>query len=220
MTLQRSLFVAMLMASWIWSAPAFAGGLELRNDVLASGRVVTVGDFFTHAGAASERPLFRAPRRGPSGVVQAYRLVDALAALNIDWRPPTDMREIRIYRVSETVNSAAIASAIAKKIGIDRPEIAGSGEIDVRLDRSAQSIVIDGARQAVVTVENLNISDRRRGFRADLKITSATGRGTTVRRTVRGRFQITMSIPVLNRSVRRGDIITADDLTLRRQPTT
>ncbi|MHA1524996.1 MAG: flagellar basal body P-ring formation chaperone FlgA [Alphaproteobacteria bacterium] len=209
-----------LLLVFVAPAPGFSAELVLRTDVLAKGGLVTVGDFFADAGPVSERPLFRAPRRGASGVVQTYRLVDALNALGIAWRPPAGLREIRVHRVSETLDKNTIAKAIARQIGLDRPAFAGAGEIDIRLDQSARAIIIDGAREAAVSVVSLDIFDARRSFRADIKITGATGRGATVRRTVRGRFAVTLPVPVLVRSLRRGDIITQVDLVTRRQPAT
>lgn len=214
-----ALLVTMLL-SIVGAVPASsAEPARLRNAVAVVGEVVTLGDFFENAGPLADRPLFRAPDLGTTGPVSAARVVDMARAAGLAGAEANGLVEVAVTRLSRPVESGEIARLIAAET-LRRPghsEDVGIDDVIVSFDDPLAPQAADVRAADPVRVVSLSVTPQSGRFEALVQIDQGE---KTDRLRLRGTVAETAQVTVLTRSVTRGDVISADDLRLERQPRT
>jgi flagellar basal body P-ring formation protein FlgA len=95
------------------SSPAHAQAV-LRDDVVAAGPAVTLGDFFEGAGEVSGRAVAPAPRAGQTTTFSARFVAAAAAAAGLEWQAPGGLSEISVRGVHASARDAGAAAAIRR----------------------------------------------------------------------------------------------------------
>jgi flagella basal body P-ring formation protein FlgA len=201
--------LASVLLAVIAPAPARSGETSaLRASVSVTADVVTVGDFFENAGSLAERPLFRAPDLGTTGPVSAAGLAGAEAG---------GLVEVSVARLARSVESAEIARLIAQE-ALRRPGFAADTsveDIEVVFDGPVAPYAADLRSREPIRIVSLSVSPQNGRFDALVQIDQGERND---RAHLRGTLTETVSVTVLNRSLSRGDLVSAEDVRVDRQP--
>lgn len=212
--------LATLLLSIIGVAPASsAEKAMLRGSVSVGGNVVTLGDFFENAGPLADRPLFRAPDLGTTGPVSAARVVDMARAAGLATAETGGLVEVSVTRLSRPVEASEIARLIAVE-ALRRPgrtEDVSIDDLEVVFDGPVEPRPADVRSQEPVRVVSLSMVPQSGRFDALVQIDQGE---RSDRIHLRGQVVETTSVTVLNRPLSRGDIVSAEDVRVDRQPRT
>lgn len=186
--------------------------------VAVGGEVVTLGDLIERAGPAASTPLFRAPELGGYGTIQAWRIVDAARAygiVNIDLRGTAEVRVERQARVvSEVELVDAIAAEMLKRIGSD-----DRSRVSITIDGMFSSFHLDAGTSAPLLLERFAQDAATGRFEAVLVAIDPSGRRSRPLR-INGTGVEQVDIVRLRRTVARGEVVNAADITIDRMPRT
>lgn len=201
----------------VFAAPPRPGTAQpaLKAEARPMRDVVTLGDLVENAPAhLAATALFRAPRLGESGTIEASRALDAVRALGIAVEA-NGIGQIMVTRAARRITSSEIEAAIAARLA------ARTG-----LDARALSLVFEGTPpQAVLPieisgplqVEDINHDPRARRVVATVAVAAPDG---SQRRPIRVTATVveTAEIAVLTRAVGRGEAVNGADITVERRP--
>jgi flagella basal body P-ring formation protein FlgA len=186
------------------AAPAFAQEMmALRPEATVMGEVVRLGDLVTGAGDKSALPLFRAPEIGKVGSIRAESIRAAAADLGM---PGIDLNGITAVTVTRTVpvfDGNQLASVLRARL--TRLDASLTDSV-IEFDAIPPRLMARSAADLAVQIPSFDIETGR--FRAE--ITDLAGE----KRDIGGLVQSRVAVPVLVRSVSRGDVITAADYVL------
>jgi flagella basal body P-ring formation protein FlgA len=186
----------------------------LRRDVVVMRDVVTLGDLVEQAGAAADSPVFRAPALGKAGTIQAIRVIEAArsAGLSVD---PGTVSQIVVSRASRRASKAEIeavvSQALTDRYGLDRPDVA------LALEAGEQAVHLEPDALGPLKVSELVYDPRSRRVEAVLTVAGSSSLTLKPRR-VLGQTVDMVSVPVLQKTVQRGDSVTAADVAVERRP--
>lgn len=205
-------FLALAMLG-AYTLPAMAeDAMRLRGDVTARGDVLTLEDLVEGApGGAAKRPMFRAPALGATGTIQARRIVEAVAALNLGTVETGGRLQVAVQRAARRVGSQEIEAALRRALetgyGLD------AKSVSVRLDGDGPVLLapIDLDGQVVALDLNYDPRSHRVGGLMTLGERQASLR-------VSGLVIEMRDVAIVNRTLNRGEPITAADLTIERRP--
>ncbi|HEY8383102.1 MAG TPA: flagellar basal body P-ring formation chaperone FlgA [Microvirga sp.] len=195
--------------------PAFAGDKPvLRGDVTATGDVLTLGDLVHGIGGpVAARPLFRAPALGETGTIQAKRILEAADILGVAGVETEGRAQVTVTRAARRFGVADIEAAVKQAL-----------ELRHGLDARPLSIVFDGTPallvapdvKAPLSVEEVVYDRRSRRVSALMVVSTAPGERRAATR-VTGSLVELAEVAVLNRTLARGDVVQASDLTIERR---
>ena len=196
-----------------YTLPAFADEpMRLRGDVTARGDVLTLEDLVENApAAAAKRPMFRAPALGATGTIQARRIVESVAALNLGAVETGGRLQVAVQRAARRVGAQEIEAALRRALqtgyGID------AKAVSVRLDGDGPMLLapIDLDGQVVALDLNYDPRSHRVGGLMTLGERQASLRVTGVVVEMR-------DVAIVNRTLNRGEPVSAADLTIERRP--
>ena len=188
----------------------------LKAGVTVASDVVRLGDLVDNAGEFSDVAVFRSPDMGHTGQVPAWRIVEAarrMGLARIETGGRTDVAVTRAARVVPLADmEERIATAIAGSLGI-----ADSSRIAVTFDRGVRPIAVEPTVRGTLSVSRVDHDQRSGRFDALLVVAGAA-------QSDRGGFRVTgqaaelVDYIVPARSLSRGEVIKASDLTVERRP--
>lgn len=211
--LRAALAFLALAALGAYAVPALAATpMRLRGDVTARGDVLTLDDLVEGAPVSlAKRPLFRAPALGATGTIQARRIVEAVAALDAGAIETGGRLQVAVQRAARRVGvpeiEAAMRRALESAYGLD------AKTVSVRIDGDAPVLLapVDLDGQALALDVTYDPRSRRVGGLVTLGERQASLRVT-------GLVVEMREVAVLNRTVNRGEPVTAADVTVERRP--
>lgn len=196
----------LLLALGLISAPVDAATLRSTTEV--SGDRITLGDVFADIGNSASTIITNAPAPGQTLVLDARTLAGLARNFHIDWQPQSSFDTATLRRASqkfgaEDIGQAVIATLPASpndQLGVrtaklDNPQI----ELDAPVDSNAR-----------LTVGNLSLDPNSQRFSATIKVDD--GNHTYAQTLISGRITTIAQVPVLTRPLRRGDLISASDI--------
>ncbi len=199
------LFVLAAAAIALSCAPAFADApkatVKLRAAPTVSGDTINIGDIFDGAGAEAATKVLPAPRPGQSILIETHSLCVLLAAHGLGWQEATGVPSIRVERLARQVQAPEIANAVASALSQQ------SGRtLEAHLQQ--QSLVLEGppAFKDAPQVEVVDFDTSSGRFEANVRIPGGDGAH------VSGVADEVMDVPVLARSIQRGEIIADADI--------
>jgi len=185
--------------------------LTLRNHVTVSGGSVHLGDIFDgfevpRAGVSGETIVAYAPQPGRRAIFDAKWLSRVAQRYRLDWRPTTRLDRVLVERSSTVINAEDIAAALRKEIAAR-----GNAEnIELELSNRNLLVHIDSDLPATVEVVHIATEPRRGQFSAIISVPA--GEPNARRITVAGQMYSVVEVPVLNRRIRRGEVIASGDV--------
>lgn len=188
--------------------------LILRGDLTARSDTLSVGDLVEAApDSIAQNPLFRAPALGASGTIQTKRVVDALKALGFERVETGGRAQISVSRAARRIGSdeieKTIKAGLKDKLGLD------SDTMGFSFDQPPALLVSTDITQRVV-VEDLSYDPRSRRLSGLAWVgRSSDDRHASLR--FSGQLMEMVDVPILNRSLERGDTIKAGDIVLERR---
>jgi flagella basal body P-ring formation protein FlgA len=186
---------------------------HLRDAITVASDIVTLGDLFSNAGDLAAVAVFRAPDLGKSGTVSVDIVADAAVAAGLADFDRDGIDMVSVTRAGRQVAGTEIAdalkSALAGSLSTD------ASHIDIDFDRPPGLLYADPAAATPVTIERVAQSTTGNRFDAIVHI----DQGATVQQIrVSGSAVAVQEVITAARQFDRGDIVTAEDLTVTRLP--
>jgi flagella basal body P-ring formation protein FlgA len=195
------------------AAPFEAPMPLLRPAAVVTSHLVTVGDLFDNAGRYAETPIFRAPEPGTRGRVPSHMVLDAVLQIGLEQVDLGGLRDVTVERAGVRLDisdfEGLVTSALHAELTQARGENAGRYALTLA---SAPAPIMIGAEHAGDLVVDLLVKPSGRSDRFSALVRTPTGEEVA---RLSGRAEHRVMVPVLGRSVGRGDVIRASDLRLQ-----
>lgn len=184
-------------------APAYAQ-IGLRAAVAVNSSEITVRDIFP--GATSDAVIAKTPAPGRRLILDAYTLQRIAKRHKVGWRPRTRLDQTIVTRESRILNTSEIESALQRSL------VANGMPEDKKVELTNRSINIRVATNMVVPfrINNPIIDSRSQRISAILAVASDGNEKLNYR--LEGFTYSVVEVPVLNRRIRRGEVISAGDV--------
>lgn len=184
-----------------------AQAATLKPAVVLSGSVLTLGDIFDGLDQAKASfVLGPAPQPGTDMVLNARTLMRVALATDLQWRPAGVMDQIIITREVTVIDTDTIKTELERALRAQGME----GRFTVSFRGQINDLVLPGDTPETLEIVNMRFDRQTDYFNAVVAAPSADNPVTRIE--VSGRVDRTISVPVLGRTLRSGDIIGAADL--------
>lgn len=186
----------------------------LRASVLVKSDLVTIGDFFEGAGTIAATPIFRAPDLGHTGTVPAAQVVQAAKAAGLYDASQGSIANVVVTHVSRIITQDDVQRLIATSAAKQADLPAGS-ELQVALDQAFEPHNTDARSGDPMHLAALTYSAITGRFEAVVMLDTGAG---VDRVRIRGTATEMVPVLTLTRTVDRGEVVSADDVAIVKQP--
>jgi flagellar basal body P-ring formation protein FlgA len=185
----------------------------LKREAVVLGDIVRIGDLIDGAGPAAGIGIFRAPDIGETGNVPAYQVLAAARAHGIERVDTRGNSEVAVTRAGRVLAAKDIEAAIARTL-VARGGLADSRDLTVTLDREPAPLRLQGAAdlRALYTY----YSARSGRFDITFELADEAAHRSTQRYS--GYAVETLPVAVTLRSLARGEVVRAADVTIEHRP--
>lgn len=194
----------LLSCTLLAGSVGLADAATLRGNVQVSDSQIRLGDLFDGLDSdTAEHVVAAAPEPGRRLSLDPASLGRIAAAHDVDWRPVTGADRILVERASIAIGPERIQQALADALadtGVD-------ANLELSLDNRTLTLHLPAGVDETLLIDRLAYDPARGRITAELMV-PATGQ----RQTVGARAVEVAEIPVLNRRVMPGDIITESDI--------
>ncbi|SON56217.1 flagellar basal body P-ring biosynthesis protein FlgA [Hartmannibacter diazotrophicus] len=180
---------------------------RLKETVLVSGRVVTLGDLFDDAGDLAAKPVFRAPDPGVAGALSARDALAAAAAAGLADTDADGLTTITVERRSQTVDASMLADVVTEALALRLG--ARQSDLDVAFDVTPQTMAVAADGYEAPRLQGLSYQPSSGRFSGEILINAGAHERTLP---VTGVVAEMVEVAVLGHSVNRGDIVNRSDL--------
>lgn len=201
------LAIAFLFAT---TGAAFAGSLpvELRPAANIEGDTVKLGDLWDNLGDKGATVIAPAPQPGKRITADARWLSAVAQKYNVNWEPASAFDRIVIERAGQMVDFKLVDSEL--RDALEQQGVSAPFDFEI-INRNTLSMVVP-ADAGPVGVAVLDVVWDPRTNRFSATVEAPAGSPTALRQRINGHvFQIAR-IPVLNRAIARGDVISESDV--------
>ena len=181
--------------------------VALKPQVSVDSDLVRLGDLFHGEIAKADVPIARAPAPGEQIELQAQWLWSVARAYGIAWRPRSTLETVKLRRESFLLDAARLEGLLLDGFadqGLD------PARLSVQLDNPRFTRHLPASAAGRLEVAQIDHDPRSGRFAADLRAPVEGGRVLQV--AVSGRLLEIVEVPVLNRRVAAGEVITARDI--------
>lgn len=202
----KHVLTAAILALGLVAANTAMAELRLKPRIIVADSHVTLGDLFEGAGAAAGANLGPAPEPGQKLALRVPSVVSFVQAQGLEWVPGPAVGVIVVERASQTIGSAEVMPLIERalrKAGV-------SGLFTTELRQREMAIELPVGKSYDLAIVSMNYDDNSGRFDATLAVSA----GTTVSRRIPVGGMVTrrVEIPVLARTVARGETIQKNDI--------
>ncbi len=200
--------VALLAFAFVLAtaAQSAAATPRLRAEAVVDAPVVTLGDVLDVSGPAAEAVLARAPAPGRRMVISVSHIFRVARASGLEWKPMRGLDRVVVRRAGQRIPRSVIETRIAEAL----KDLAPDENLRVSLQGRATEIVLPTGAPATIDIENISL-DRARG-RLTATVIAAADTAMARRVNIIGRVYAVVEVPVLRRTIRRGEVIQASDV--------
>jgi flagellar basal body P-ring formation protein FlgA len=184
-------------------APAYAQ-VNLRAAVAVNSADISVRDIFP--GAESDAVIAKTPAPGRRLILDAYTLQRIAKRHKVRWQPRTRLDQAIVTRESRILNTTEIEAALQRSL--TRNGMPESQKVE--LTNRSTNIRVAANMAIPYRIDNAIIDGRSRRVSAILSV-STEGREKLNYR-LEGFTYSVIEVPVLNRRIRRGEVIGAGDV--------
>lgn len=204
----------MLAASALWLTPVLpAEAVDLIQSPVVDDHLIKLSDLFTDVGEKGETIVLEAPAPGQRGTISGYELSQIASEHDLDWERPSYIRRIYIERTGEQLLLDDVQSMLVDLIK-DNGVLA---DIDVKLyGRQADIYLPIGYSLADIEFGDFRLNNRQDRFSVTLNIPTGSPEINEMR--LSGSITEVRAVPVFNRMVTPGEIITKADITWQKFP--
>ena len=202
-----ALLISMLLLVFlVLASTQMAFAATLRPEAILSKDTLTVGDLFDNVGKNANYVLGPAPQPGADMVLNAPTLLRVALALDLPWTPSSSADQIVVKRAASRISTAMVKDNLVtalKEKGI-------SHKFSIDTGASVLDISLPNEYPATVEVSDLTYNPQSNRFDATISAPSASQ--PVKQLTVSGSVRSIVEMPVLNSSLRAGDIISEKDI--------
>jgi flagellar basal body P-ring formation protein FlgA len=214
----RAAVIAALLALGLGAAaraadPGAAPVPTLKREAFVSGDLVRIGDLIDGAGPAAAIAIFRAPDIGETGSVPAYQVLAAARAHGIERVDTQGNSEVAVTRAGRVLAAKDLEAAVARTL-VTRGGIADARDLTVTFDREPAPLHLQTATDLRALYAYYNARSGR--FDITFEIVDEAAQRTSQRYS--GYAVETLPVAVALRSLPRGEIVRAADVTIERRP--
>lgn len=192
------------------SAAAVAGSLPamLKTNAAVEGETVKLGDLWDNLGDKAEVVIAPAPQPGKRITADARWLLAVAQNNGIAWQPANAFERIVIERAAQMVDVKLVESELREALAMEGVPVPFDFEI---INRTALNMMVPVSGGPVgVAVRDVVWDSRTARFSATVE--APAGQPNALRQRVNGHVFTVARIPVLNRTLGRGDVITERDI--------
>src|SRR5579864_2412937 len=187
----------------------------LKRSITVTSDIVRLGDLIDGADGFAAIPVFRSPDIGTTGAVPARRVIEAARAHNLFGVESRDVIEVEVTGAGRAIGRRDIEARIARLFAGTN----GLGEVSdlkVSFDREPASFSADLAPDGDLKAMRAMLDPRGGRFDVVFEVPLGASRRTLMRYT--GAVIETTDAIVPVRTIARGEIVRAADLTVERRP--
>lgn len=186
-----------------------ANAMSINPNPLVTADSITLGDIFPQAPTNKDYVLAPAPLPGEDLVWNARTLQRISNAFNLNWSPSRDQQQVTIQRLANIVNSNSLREAVidalyAKEQFDERYDVSFAGN-------SAPNMVLPYGSEVNLSVKELNYDVLGKRYTATVAALDENGVAYETLR-LSGFVHRVVSVPVLNKPLRNGDVIGQYDI--------
>ncbi|WP_374764505.1 flagellar basal body P-ring formation chaperone FlgA [Yunchengibacter salinarum] len=188
--------------------------VTLDQPIRVTASQVTLGDLFSVEGHLADQVVMPAPAPGDKRSLSIYELERIAVSAGLTLTRPAYVARVDIHREGERVDASALEQRLAEEAryeGVDQP-------VRVSLYGGVRRLYLPaGFDVSSIAFEGLSLSDH--GRRLEVTALVPTGPDSVRRLSLTGRYERLTSVPVFNRRIQPGDVITDKDVTWKDIPT-
>jgi len=181
--------------------------VKVRTEATIESPFITLGDLFAGLPPAqADLPVDRAPAPGERVVLNAHALDELAARHDVNWQSSSRFERVLIHRRGYAVGRAEVEAAL-------RPALRAAGmPAGAEIDIGAGGIhsVVGSAAEARASVRDVQLDPRTNRFQALVEVPTANLSTRAIR--LSGSIHVLIDVPVLTRPVRRGMVVSEDDV--------
>jgi flagella basal body P-ring formation protein FlgA len=206
--------LSLIAASMLAALPqSFAEAAELREKLIVTEAVVKLADIFTDTGINGEEVVMEAPVPGKKRQISSYELARLAEKYDLDWQRPAYLKRVYIHRDGDSFSLNELKPAIVDKARIDGIE----DDVEVRIyGRKTGLYLPSGYGVDDIEFQSFILNDRKDRFSAEILIPTGTSDNNVIR--ISGTIDAVRLIPMLNRIIAPGEVISEHDISWRKVP--
>ncbi len=183
-----------------------AEAVTLKQNSIITGSTIMLGDVFDGLEHSQSKVLGPAPLPGKDMVLNARTLMRIAIALDLPWRPESNMEEVVLRRSATVIGRDTVERSIRDSLvkrGVN-------GDFEVAMTTPLEDIVLPENETGAIEFERFNYSPSTNRFEGTIVAPSRNNPLYTA--LVSGSVQRLVEIPVLREPLRAGSIIGVRDL--------
>jgi flagella basal body P-ring formation protein FlgA len=187
----------------------------MKRDIVVSREIITLGDVVEHAGGAADAGAFRAPALGRTGTIQASRVAEAVRQAGLPALDTGLVSQVVVTRAARKIAKAEIEEAVRKALAGRY----GLEQVDVTLTLEGNETIVYVEPEAAgdIKVQDLLLDPKAQRLEAVIAIQGSRSLTLKPLRVV-GQVVDTVEVPILARSIARGEPVRTSDVRLERRP--
>lgn len=206
----------MLLATSLGILPAYTPAVsaaELIQAPVVSDYMVRLSDLFTDVGDKADTIVMQSPAPGSRDTITAYELTALAKEYEIDWERPSYVKRIYLTREGEAFSLQDLKPQLLDQIN----DLGTSPDIDLTLYGRKNGLFLPtGYGIDDITFKDLSLNQPKNRFSVTLEIPSGGPLPQEIN--VSGSITEVRLVPVLNRMVTPGEIITKADISWEKYP--
>lgn len=213
--LPRALRLAVILAALFTGGVLVVAGAQaalaspsitLRSASTVKDEVIRLGDIFDGLTQNQDYVLGLAPKPGQDMTLNARTLMRIAIALDLPWRPRDSADQTVIRRSATLIGADDIRDTVEQALrnqGVD-------GSFSLTFSSPVEDIALPNDSEGTIELVSLRIEPDKDRFTAELAAPSAKNPVRNL--SLSGQIERTVELPILNRDLRNGDIITQADI--------
>ena len=201
-----ALVVLIMAAAIIIPTTASALAVNLRQNSMIEGNVITLGHLFSGLDSKADKVLGPAPRPGQEMVLNARTLLRVAVAMDLPWRPTSAAEQIVLTRAATIIPSGDIQDHLRKEIKAKGV----SGRFEVAIASGLNEIILPYSESATMDVESFKFDGAQNRF--DAVVVAPSKENPIIRERITGVIHRLVDVPVLRSTMKNGSVIRANDI--------
>lgn len=183
-----------------------AHAVSLKQNSVIRDNTIKLGDIFYGLRSGEERVLGPAPSPGKDMVLNARTLLRIARALDVPWRPASTAEFVVLKRAASVVDRETIEAALKNSLS----EKGLNGHYNLVIPYEMSQIILPEDQPAQLEVTNISYNPSYKRFEASVAAPSADN--PIHRMIISGNVEHVVQIPVVNKPIRNGMVIGAQDI--------